>query len=236
MATNVEKTQDRVNQNINDTTTTSVSAADRLRAISQACKEIFNDFQFDFSNRRYKLEYYDTINYYDITVNVPDFAEPVDLRRRVGEHVEQFTRKSPRELAIEIDEGNAEKAFAIDKRDRKNWLMINHSPEDNAVVFHDCDSTTAASEIYLDTTNSDALNLTIDSWEYKEGEACINFDLDYDQSTNQRLSIFFNLVSSIDVREEDGIGAFLFDVYLPDVSADSSSVMVGYWGKDASNY
>lgn len=236
MATNVLAIQNLVNDYILDTTTNSVTNAARLRAISEAVKSLYNDFEFDFTNKRYQLDYFDRVNFYDITSSVKGFAEPVDLRREEGKHLDYFTRKSPREMAVEITEGVSEKGFAIEKRDRANWVSINYKSENEATVIHNCDSTTQVSEIEVDTTNSDALLLTIDHGEFKEGTGSVNFDLDIDQSANQRMTVMYNLTTTLDMSKEEDLSSQIFWAYLPAVSGDSSSVMVGYWGQNSSNY
>ena len=236
MATTVSKIQIMVNRNLGDTTTNSVSTADRLGAITEAIGMLYNDFEFDFTNKKYQLDYFDTINSYNITSVVPAMAEPIDIRREKGKHTEPFTRKTPRELSLEIDEGSGENALAIEQRDRNNYLMINYTSENIASVMHNCDNTSVMGEIELDKTTSDAINLTFDKGEFKEGNACINFDLDIDQSANQRMTVVFHSTSSIDMTEDENVSSLIWDTYLPDVIGDSTTVMVGYWGKDSSNY
>src|SRR3990167_588933 len=141
MATTVSKIQIMVNRNLGDTTTNSVSTADRLGAITEAIGMLYNDFEFDFTNKKYQLDYFDTINSYNITSVVPAMAEPIDIRREKGKHTEPFTRKTPRELSLEIDEGSGENALAIEQRDRNKYLMINYTSENIASVMHNCDNT-----------------------------------------------------------------------------------------------
>src|SRR3990167_9843037 len=98
MATNVSKVITILNRNLGDTTNNSISVADRLGAVTEAVGMLYNDFEFDFSNKKYQLNYYDKVNYYNILTNVPAFAEPIDIRRQEGKHTDPFTRKTPREI------------------------------------------------------------------------------------------------------------------------------------------
>lgn len=236
MATSCQRIIDnKINKHIGDTGNSSVNVADRVAAVSESIKELYNLFEFDFTNRRYQLNYYDTVNDYNLTVNVPDFTLPVDLRREDDVHASPFTLKSPREIATEINEGATEYSFGVEQRNRGNWLLINYPSQNSAVTLHSCDSTVDFREIVLQTT-SDAENLTIDTSEKKKGSGSINFDLDIDQAAVQRMTVEFQLNGGIDLRKQVDLGAMIFWVYLPDVSGTSSTVITGYWGSTSSNY
>ena len=50
------------------------------------------------------------------------------------------------------------------------------------------------------------------------------------------MTVIFHLNSTIDMTEDEDISSMIFRTYLPDVVGTSSTVMVGYWGENASNY
>ncbi len=235
MSTTTLKIQGYTNQYIADTGTNSVSAADRLAAITEAVRQLYNDFEFDFSNRTLAVEYYSTINNYDITTDAPDITEPVDLRREKEDQVTAFTRKSPREIAVEIGSGNdVESSFAIEIKDLKHYLVINHSSTFTPITLHDCNSLTDNGTWAVDSTNSDATNLTADDIEKKEGTASLNFDLDVSQSGNNKGTIQNSTMSEIDLSGHEDLSAIILWAYLPDVTYTSSLTL--YWGSSSTVY
>src|SRR3990167_801385 len=234
MATNVNNIISKVDINIRDTSNNSVSQADRFSAISQAVQELQAEFGFDHVNRTYIFDFFDSINYYNITTDVPSFFEPVDLRRELGDHTETFQRKSPREIANEIDLGHTENSFAVERADLKQYLVVNFASKYSSTSIEQCNSTANGSWT-IDATNSDATNFTIDEVEYKEGGASFNFDADVSQSGNDRSTIETGAaMTNMDLSEFEDLGSLVFWAYIPETS-DFSSV-TGYWGTDSTNY
>jgi len=235
MATTVEKIQDSTNQYIGDTTTNSVSANDRLRAITEAVRQMYNDFEFDFSNRTLTLDYYDTINYYEISTDAPDFTVPAELRRSKEDNTEAFTRNSGRTLAVEIAQGRSDIIdFAIETKNFKQYLVINHTSKYGSIPIHNCDSLTANGTWTADVTTSDAENLTIDTVEKKVGTASLNFDLDVSQSANNRVTIAVTDMAEVDLEAHEDLSAIIAWVYIPDVTYTSSVTL--YWGTSSTVY
>src|SRR3990167_6767830 len=173
MAITIADIQTLSNQYLRDTSTNSVSAADRLRAIGESIKQLYNEFGFDFSNETYNFDFLDTVNYYKLTSNVPDFLEPVDLRHRNEEdHRTIFSRKSSREFFSEITQAEDD-TFATEVRDRTPYLGVIHSSKYSPTTLHNCDSVTANGTWAVDATNSDAITLTADDVEFEEGQASL---------------------------------------------------------------
>lgn len=235
MATTVSAIQSKTNQYFHgDTSTNSVSAADRLSAITEGVRELYNEFPFDFSNRSLTIAYYDTVNEYDITTSAPDFGEPTDLRLGVGDRLIPFTRKNPRELVVEIDEDFGEDAFTTEIRDRKRYLIINHQSKYSVNVVHECESLTVDGTWAADTSTSDATNLTLDEIEFKQGIASFNFDVTAAQSGNNRATLSNSTMTSKDFSDLENLAVFLFWVYIPDVTNFSSITF--YIGSSSSSY
>ncbi len=234
MAVTISNLQDNVNLYIRDSGTDSVTAADRLDAITEATRQLYNDFGFDFTNRTYSLDYFDGIHYYDITTDVPDFSEPADLRRKEGDHTENFTRKTPREIAVEIDNGDSEKSFAIEYKNQKAFLVVNHPSKYSAGSLHDCDSLTANGTWSADTSTSDATNLTADTVEKNQGSASLNFDIDVSQSGNNRAIISNSDMSSRNLSSDENLSTLAADIWIPDVTTFTS--VTSYWGSSSSAY
>ena len=234
MATTISGIISKVDLILRDTSNNSVSAADRLLAISTAVQDIMGEFGFDHMNKTYSLSYLDTVNYYKLDTDITDLIEPIDLRRGEGENVEQFTRKNPRELAIEIANGETENAFGIERKDRDTYLVVNYGSPHQAILLHDCDSLTSNGTWAVDATNSDATNLTLDSVEFKQGNGSLNFDADVSQSGDNRATIENSDMAAVDLSDEENLASLVFRVYIPDVTNFSS--VTGYWGSSSSAY
>ena len=86
----------------------------------------------------------------------------------------------------------------------------------------------------LDTTNGDGTNLTVDTNEYKQGSASLNFDVDVSQTANNKVILYNSTLTEMDLSSYEDLAAFIFWVYIPDVTYFSSVTL--YWGSDSSNY
>jgi len=236
MATTVSAVQTLVNQFIQDTSTVSVTAADRLAAISMAAAELLTELNLPQSVLSYNFSYYDGINYYKLSSDIPSHIEPGELRRKAGLNTRAvpFSRKDPNEMNYIIDSGSGEDAFAIEQRDGSQYLVINHQSAYSAALVHDCDSLTNNGTWAVDATNSDATNLTLDDVEYTQGSAGFNFDIDVSQSGNNRATISTSDMTAIDMSDDENLSSLVFDVYIPDVTYISS--FTTYWGDSASAY
>lgn len=234
MAKTTANTISRIDQFIGDTSTDSVSQADRFRAISVATQELLHEFGFDMTNKTLTIDYFDTINYYDISSDAPTFTEPADLRVTTEDgHVLPFTRKTPREMATEVNIPE-DYAFGIERRDAKTFLAISYPSQYDAVALHNADSLTANGTWSADTSTSDATNLTADTNEFRQGSGSLNFDIDVSQSGNDRATISNSDMTAVDLTTHEDLSSFICDIYIPDVT-DFTGITV-YWGSDSSSY
>jgi hypothetical protein len=228
MATTVATIQSKVNQFIRDTSNNSVSASDRLSAISISVQELMTEFGFDQSNLSYELSFYDTLESYNITTSVPYFLEPVQLRREYGLNDKEFARLDSSDIINHIDNYISDKEFAIEHIDGDTWIIINFKPKNTALLFDSCDSLTNSGSWAVDSSNSDATNLTVDTVEYKQGSASFNFDLDVSQSANNKATIQNTTLNSTDLSRYEDLASWLMWVYIPDSTNTSSFTL--RWG------
>ena len=191
MAITVSNIQDDVNTYIGDSGTNTVSAAQRLSAISEATSRLSMELENDHMNSSVELDQLDTVFYYKINTTVPDLIEPVDLRlRTIDQQKGNFSRISSRELFVNISEGKQESLYSIERRDGNRFLVINYNGRFTAKQISSFDSLTDGGGTWvLDETTSDATNLTVDTNEFLEGSASLNFDADVSQSGNNKAVI-----------------------------------------------
>lgn len=235
MATTVQNVIDKMNIHMGDSGTDSISSVNRIEAINIATEWLINSFGFDMSDLTYDLSFFDTVYYYNITTDVPRFAEPVDLRVKDPlRHVAPFTRKTPRDFALEITEATGEDMFTIERRDSTTRLGVIHNSRFSAIVLHDCDSLTANGTWAVDASGSDATNLTLDSNEFQAGNASLNFDIDVSQSVNNLATIDNSTMAAVNLTNDEDLSSYVARVYIPDVT-NFTSVTV-YWGSDSTNY
>lgn len=219
------------NTYLGDTSNDRVTAAERLQYVTEAVVWLKESLQNDHDIRTYDLSYIDTIHYYEITSTLADLLEGASLRRVEGKNADPMTHKSAEELAQEISVGYiGDDSWAIERRDGDTFLVINARPENYSTLV---DSMDAVGSWVVDSTTSDATNLTLDELVKYQGTGCINFDVDVSQSGNNKATIT-NSAVSFDWSDEEGKAVIVMDVGLPDVTEISSITFS--WGNDSSNY
>ncbi len=235
MAITVSNIQDNLNTYLGDSSTDRISAAERLQSITEATVWLQEELGNDHQNVTYDLDFLDTIFYYKITTAVPDLMGSVDLRRAIPDHDRSFTYKSARELAEEIGQGETESSFSIEYRDTNWYLAVNHGSSKSSKVILSADATDNGGGTWaVDSSNSDATNLTIDTVEIKEGTGSFNFDADVSQSVNDRATIQNTTLNKLDLTTYEDLGSWLMEVYIPDVTNFTGITL--FWGDDTSNF
>lgn len=224
-----------INSHYQDSGTVSVSAAQRLEATNEALGTLYNEFDFDFMNRRYRFNYFDGVNRYSLNTNAPDVKEPIGIFTRDDrDNRSPFHRGEPRELLDMIGGYSSENAFALEQVGETKYLLVNHKSKYGAVSLHTMDDDTGNGTWAVDATNSDATNLTDDEVEYKQGGGSINFDIDVSQSGNDRGTIENSTLTAIDLESHVNLSTLFFWLWIPETT-DFTSV-TPYWGSSSSAY
>lgn len=236
MAITIDNIQTDVNTYIGDSSTNTVTAVQRLSAISEATSRLSKELQNDHMTDSVDINQFDSVYYYKITTTVPDLIEPVDLRiKKTDTHDIPATRKSSRELLPEIGNGELEFSYAIERRNNEQYLVINYDGVHKADLVSGMDSATDGGGTWVvDATNSDATNITYDVNEFLQGSASLNFDIDVSQSGNNKATILNSTLASNDMSQLENLSSWIFDVDIPDVTNFTSVTF--YWGSDSSNY
>ena len=235
MASSIAAIISKTDRVIGDTTTNSVTQADRFAAIRLACQELITDFGFEQSQTTYDLNFYDSIEKYKLTSDIPNFLEPTDVRtKKAKDNNTPFTRKDPRELAVEYANDDSEISFAIERQDTNTYMFVNKLSKYPLVDLHDCDTLANNGTWTADTSASDATNVELDEVEFNEGVGSISFDADVSQSANNRATIYNEDMSSVDLSDYNNISSIIFDIYLPATTNFSS--VTAYWGSSSTAY
>lgn len=221
---------------LGDGTTDRVTDAERYQYLTEAVIWLQESLGNEHQDVTHEFDYFDTVHEYKMTSVLPDVTEVVELRREEEWNYTPFAYKSGRELAQEISAVDMEPSFSIERYDANTYLVVNlQACQNKAQQISSFDSLTADGGTWeVDSTNSDATNLTIDTVEFKEGNACFNFDIDVSQSGNNRATIQNTELTSLDLSDYEDLASWVFRVYIPD-NTYTSSVTI-YWGSDTSNY
>ena len=220
---------------IGDTSTDRISQAERFQALTESVTWLQEELQNDHQIDTYTLPYFDTVHEYKITTAVADLLATADLRRDEFNQNTPSAHKSSREMASEIGERFGEFSYSVERRDRGAFLEVNLQSRFTAKSITDFDSLTDGGGTWVvDTTNSDAVNLTVDNAEFLYGNASLNFDVDVSQSGNNRATIYNNDLGMGDLTDLNDLSSFIMEVYIPDVTYITSITL--FWGSSASAY
>jgi len=202
-----------------DTSTDRISQAERFQAITEAvtwCKETSGN---DHENESYTIPYYDTVHKYKITTAIADLIDAVDLRLSEKDHHKPISREEPRDFWLDVGNNTYLTEYAIERKDSNAYFLMTHQSKYPAVKLSSFDSLTADGGTWeVDSTNSDATNLTIDESDYEEGTASFNFDFDVSQSANNTAIIHNTSLTTRDISEYENLASFVLRAKLPVVT------------------
>lgn len=235
MSITINEIQTNLNTYLGDTSTDRISAAERLQAITESVIWLQEETQNDHTIDTYTLNYFDTVHSYKVTTAVADLLQSADLRRSEDLQTYSFANKSSRELADEIGQGFDESSFSIERRDRNAYLKINHWSRYTAQVISDFEATSDGGGTWaVDSTNSDATNLTVDNAEFIHGNGSLNFDITVSQSGNNRATLTNSTLTSLDLTDYNDLASWIMGVYIPDVTYITSVTL--FWGSSSTAY
>jgi len=222
------------NSFIGDTTTDRILEAERFQYLTEATAWLLEELGNEHMVSTYELNFLDGVSKYKISDSVADLLVGADLRQPEDKHVRSFIRKSSRELAEEIGSNEVTKSWAIDRHDGECYMLINHRTDYPKLQIATFDTLTSdfGGTWVVDSTNSDATNLTIDSNEIIQGSGALNFDVDVSQSGNNRATVYNAFSRTTDLSELEDTGSFIFKVYIPENTYTSSITF--YWSSDTS--
>ena len=220
---------------IGDASTDRISAAERLVYLTDGTVKLQEKLLNDHQVKKYTFSYYDTANYYKTTTVLDDLLEGNDLTTKIlADNGQPFSRKSSQELRAEIGYETGESSYSIERRNSNSYLVVNHDSKYRALLADNCESLTSPATWQVDSTNTDATNLTIDTEDFTQGSGSFNFDVDVSQSANNRATIYTEDLPAEDLSDDADITSWLVDVKIPDVTYTSSWTL--RWGSSSSDY
>ena len=234
MATNIGNVKNIINRYLGDSSQLAVTDTDRYDAMKESMQKLYTDFGVDFMTRTLSFDYFDTLNWYDITSSAPHFLEPISVYRIKGERDKQFTRRTSGEIKIDIDNGDNLPSYSIDIANQKTYLVVNHNSKYSRTILSACNSLTDNGTWAIDTTNSDATNLSLDTTEYKYGSGAIMFDISVAQSANNFATLTLTGMPEVDATDDYNLSSMIIWVYIPDATYITSVTM--YWGSSNVDY
>lgn len=236
MAVSISSLKTNLNTYIADASTDRISDAERYQYLTEATFWLAESLGNEHQDASFEFDYFDTVHEYKTTTSIPDLTEAVELRRAEDLNYYPFVYKSSREVTQEISAKDHEASYSIERRDRNSYLLVNlQDCKHTAAQISSFDSLTSDGGTWeVDGSTSDAINLTIDNTEYKEGNGCFNFDVDVSVSGNNRATIQNTALTSRDFTKYEDLASFIFRIYVPDVTYFSSITL--RWGSGTSDY
>lgn len=234
MAVTVNSVITNLNSYIGDSSTDRITAAERLQYVTEATLWLQEELGNDLQQSTYTLNYFDSVHYYKSTNAVADLLEGNDLRRAEADQTISFAHKGARELSEDIGQESWEPSWSVERRDGNSYIVVNLQSKYPATEIEACESTTASGTWAVDSTNSDATNLTVDNVTYKQGSGSFNFDITVAQSGNNKATLKNTTMTSMNLSDENEVTSWIFWVYLPTVTNFTSITL--YWGSSSSAY
>ncbi len=236
MSTTLATPHTSMNTWIGDASTDRISAAERFQFLTEAVQWLQTELDNDHSVRTYSVSYFDTINYYKLNAAVTDIFEGNALRRATTETDIDLERIDSRGVAEAISLSSSKNTYSLERRDGNLFLAVNLDSKYTSLQVDSFDSLTANGGTWAaDTTNSDALNVAINTVDGSNGTTgCLSFDVDVSQSGNNRATIYNSGLTSEDLSDEKDLSSWIIDMSFPIITYLSSVTF--YWGSSASDY
>lgn len=240
-----EDIKNLVNDKRRDSTTGTIDDNTLKRAVNESLRKMQTGFihptkgrlvspDYDFAIRQYSFNFFENVLEYSLDGNAADFKNYYDLRRGEDDHDEFIYLEDPEQIRLHWARGDHRSMAAIDHREGKTYLLINHESKYSSLTVDNLDSLTTDGTWAADTTNSDATNVTSDDETYKKGTASLNFDLNVSQSGNSYAIIQNSTMTAQDWSDYEDTGFLRVWVFIPDNTYISQ--FTARWGSDTSNY
>lgn len=221
------------------TETSDFTAAKKLEAAALAIEDVHSQATYRFTQRRQTFDYLTgEVDYQLLTsLNLQDFRSPRDIRN-VELNTQGFDFVDPNQFDV-MAANSTRPIWTVEWMDGFPVLRVTQSgtgatAEVHQAADHDVNGTWA-----VDSTSSDATNISTDTQIYQNFSGSIRFDADVSQSVNNKATISVSDMTAVDLSAYEDSGVIRMWVYIPDVLDDSSIYVSSVelrWGSDSSSY
>jgi len=226
MARSLQTLKDSLNLRLRDKTNGTVESADMTNFFNRAIDELKSRHEFPGTKQRAEFNIYSGVNEYPVPSG---YKSVIDFRAE-NDSVD-FEKRTSKEFWHDVTLLN--NIHADDNYNETKILLVNRTTVKSNELLHDCDSLTSNGTWAIDAT-TDAVNLTLDEAEKKQGSGSLNFDLDVSVGAGNAASITNSTLTAVDLDAHENQSVLFAWVYIPDTTYLSSFGL--RWGSDASNY
>lgn len=225
MARTQDQLIDEVQRRIQDKTGGTFEETDIQQSLNRCIRFLQNDHGMYPAKNRQDISVFPEVYEYALP---SDFHDIVAIQDR-GNPI-RVTRTAPYEFWRDLNRND--NVLAIDTILGDRFLLLDRPSSGSRQIMHNGDSLTANGTWAADAT-TDALNLTSDAVNFKQGSASLNFDVDVSQSVNDYAVITNSTMTALDLSSYSDTGVVFADVYIPALDSITSFTLT--WGSDVSN-
>lgn len=226
MARTLSALKDQLQRRVRDKTNGTIESADQTDLFNRGIDKLKSFHEFPGTKQRADIDIFAGVYEYAIPTG---YKSIIDFRSE-NNNVDWGVRTS-REFWHDVPfDGNI---IADDNYNETKILLISRKTNKGDSQINNCDSLTTNGAWVVDAlTNAD--NLTLDSTEYKEGSASLNFDIDVSLTATDTAAIENSTMTSVDLSGHEDKSTMFAWVFLPDVTYITSLDL--RWGSSSSAY
>ena len=218
-------------------------AIDQTKKI-QIINDVLQDMQaradYSFTQRTHRFEYLPDEPDYNIeaVLGLTDFKNIKDLRTD-WDPTQDFTYLAPNEFDLVAGKLGSNLVapnrwvYTVEYNDGVPILRVNYPTTSTQTLLHAGDDHDSNGTWVVDSSNSDATNITTDATVGRVFGTSISFDTDVSQSNNNYADIYVPDMDAIDLTDHLDVGKIRMWVWIPDVTYITG--FTGYWGSDTSS-
>lgn len=206
----------------------------RLAALNNAGQNIAAEFDVESSKREVVFYAVPDGTAIKLSSLVSDFKNVDNLKYLGGGTGLEYRRIDGADFSVHKSQGVLYDEFTISYNNGEQFIKINSVDGFSSALLHDATSLTENGTWAVDSVNSDATNISLNSVNIIDSSAAIQFDIDVSQSANNYALVSIPDAEAVDLTDYLGLGKSRFWIHLPSVSEFTS--ITYRWGTDSSNY
>jgi len=220
-------------------TSNAIDQTKKIQIINDVLQDMQSRSDFYFTQRTHKFEFLGDEPNYNIvnSLSLSDFKHIKDLRVD-WEPTQDFEMLVPNDFDLVAGKMGSNKTvpnrwiYTVEHNDGTPILRVNYPKTTNRVIVNSADNITDNGTWAVDSSNSDATNITTDENVGRTSATSINYDIDVSQSGNDYADVSVPDQTSVDLSTHEDVARQRFWVYIP-----SATYITGYtffWSSDAS--